>query len=44
MNARGNETQLGRKVDWELLFISTKGLWLLLGRMGDPGDLVLQME
>jgi hypothetical protein len=36
MNSRGNEIWLGRDVDRGLLFLSTKGIWIWMGRMRDP--------
>jgi hypothetical protein len=36
MNSRGNEIWLGGDVDRGLLFLSTKGIWIWLGRMRDP--------
>jgi hypothetical protein len=42
MNSRGNELWLGGNVDRDLLFLSTKGIWIWLGRMGDPQAFVFQ--
>jgi hypothetical protein len=36
MNSRGNEIWLGGDVDRGLLFLSTKGIWIWVGRMKDP--------
>jgi hypothetical protein len=36
MNSRGNEIWLGRDVDRGLLFLSTKGIWIWVGRMRNP--------
>jgi hypothetical protein len=36
MNSRGNEIWLGGDVDRGLLFLSTKGIWILVGRIRDP--------
>jgi hypothetical protein len=37
-----NDIWLCGIVDRDLLLLSTKEIWLWLGRMGDPQDLVLQ--
>jgi hypothetical protein len=36
MNSRGNEIWLGGDVDRGLLFLSTKEIWIWVGRMRDP--------
>jgi hypothetical protein len=36
MNSRGNEIWLGEDVDRGLLFLSSKGIWIWVGRMRDP--------